>query len=812
MVSSLRSTKSYLNTRAATTGPNSAEVASFVWGRNVANNKTAYYNPTDAGAGGAMMMFDSYPADPVERKRIEDYVIAAGGGGMGMWQDSLSKGFTAAFRDSWPQISGMYWSGADDFTRIFPFADFSQIDMPNHVLEVDIFALANEQNDPERVPVWTTPYVDLISGSWVISLFAPVYNMYSEGDKMSGLCGFDFFFTIPIVYMDTLSNTLPWGAYAILVSNDGQLVAIPQKGSPDWSDDPNFNFANISTSPNFDASAWNIFTNPELESVGAPILEAQRDGKTSGRATVSIGGGTRVISWSQTGDGWIVVSVFDSEKELSAQRRAFISIVVAVVVLGVVVGAFATAAGIYTALRRQYAGLTNKIEDLNVKLAEAELRAGNLQLLAGTDAASVNALSSGIERITHTLNGIVANPTKPIDKQDIESLQTAARLLLRRDFQVVKTDVQLTENQKDFIHDCGIETEETKASAWSLDTANSGEAGQQLPPEIEMWEPTPLDVVVCNWDFDAFAVMKSLSSGGLSAVVHAALVEQRVIGSSDLLPIDIGKLAAFSSRLEAGYVATNPYHNAVHAADVTQAMHYMLTQAMRCCPKFAACLTPLDRLAAILAASMHDFQHVGRNNNFLKATMDKLHVHYIDSVLERMHAATSFELLLFTPECEALRLFSRSDVTYVHNLACTLILATDMARHVEILDLFKAWQSSGNGFSDDAQRTQAGKVLALQMLLKAADVSNAYREWDVCQRWTMALVREFLRQGEDEAKLGLPTSRFMDGSTKPEEMQDTFVPLMVVPILRALSTVFPDFDYFEKKAWDNLANWRQRKV
>jgi calcium/calmodulin-dependent 3',5'-cyclic nucleotide phosphodiesterase len=35
----------------------------------------------------------------------------------------------------------------------------------------------------------------------------------------------------------------------------------------------------------------------------------------------------------------------------------------------------------------------------------------------------------------------------------------------------------------------------------------------------------------------------------------------------------------FAKEIQAGYIATNPYHNATHAADVTQTFHYMMYTA-----------------------------------------------------------------------------------------------------------------------------------------------------------------------------------------------------------------------------------------
>lgn len=68
-----------------------------------------------------------------------------------------------------------------------------------------------------------------------------------------------------------------------------------------------------------------------------------------------------------------------------------------------------------------------------------------------------------------------------------------------------------------------------------------------------------------------------------------------------------------------GYHDTNPYHNSVHAADVTQAMHCFLQD-----PKIKEHLTPLEAMCSLLAAVSHDLDHPGVNQQFLIATNSHL--------------------------------------------------------------------------------------------------------------------------------------------------------------------------------------------
>ena len=70
---------------------------------------------------------------------------------------------------------------------------------------------------------------------------------------------------------------------------------------------------------------------------------------------------------------------------------------------------------------------------------------------------------------------------------------------------------------------------------------------------------------------------------------------------------------------EIGYHDSNPYHNSVHAADVTQAMHCFLQEGA-----IRKHLTPIEAMCALLAAVSHDLDHPGVNQNFLVATKSHL--------------------------------------------------------------------------------------------------------------------------------------------------------------------------------------------
>jgi hypothetical protein len=252
---------------------------------------------------------------------------------------------------------------------------------------------------------------------------------------------------------------------------------------------------------------------------------------------------------------------------------------------------------------------------------------------------------------------------------------------------------------------------------------------------------------------------------------------------------------------------SNPYHNHLHAADVLQAFYCMLRTAFKDSPEFRASVTSEDVLACIIAAAGHDYGHPGVNNGFLRETLAPTHLMFTgESTLERMHVARTLDaLFLRDGDNSPFANVPKRCIADLVAVVTKLVLATDMARHVEIMDAFSGWRGlRGEKTSFDSQ----GKMLVLQMLMKAADLSNAFRPWVTCADWANRVYLEFVRQGAAEKALGLPVSRFMDGSTTIAKTQDTFIPLIVLPLLSALAAVFPSFETYKEIASDNLKHWR----
>jgi hypothetical protein len=132
------------------------------------------------------------------------------------------------------------------------------------------------------------------------------------------------------------------------------------------------------------------------------------------------------------------------------------------------------------------------------------------------------------------------------------------------------------------------------------------------------------------------------------------------------------------------YVISNLDHNSIHAADVLHGINYLCTL-----PKAQGIFTDLELLSIYIAASIHDYDHPGFNNNFLISTGDKRAMLYNDkSVLENHHCASAFQLLL-RPNNNFISRLDIQQYKLLRSILVDMVLATDLAHHFDLLTAFK---------------------------------------------------------------------------------------------------------------------------
>jgi hypothetical protein len=149
------------------------------------------------------------------------------------------------------------------------------------------------------------------------------------------------------------------------------------------------------------------------------------------------------------------------------------------------------------------------------------------------------------------------------------------------------------------------------------------------------------------------------------------------------------------------------------------------------------------------------------------------------------------------PEANFLNHLNANDVKEARRQIINCILATDMAKHGEIMNKFKGYAEAFN-FEDTNHR----QTLML-MIVKCADISNEVRPTEVSEKWVDSLLEEFFAQSDKEKIEGLPVAPFMDRQkvTKPSAQGKTlkslngivgFIGFVLLPLYELLSKVVPN--------------------
>nr|KAG5698694.1 hypothetical protein BaRGS_022582 [Batillaria attramentaria] len=227
-----------------------------------------------------------------------------------------------------------------------------------------------------------------------------------------------------------------------------------------------------------------------------------------------------------------------------------------------------------------------------------------------------------------------------------------------------------------------------------------------------------------------------------------------------------------------------PFHNFKHCFMVTQMM-YGLVWLMDLPSK----LDHLDILILLVAAICHDLDHPGYNNAYQINAKTELALRYNDiSPLENHHCAVAFEILE-SKDYNILANLTREQFRRVREGIIRCILATDMAKHNEILNSFKALIPHFD-FKDKEHR-----AVLLMILIKVSDISNECRPMEVSEPWLECLLQEFFNQSDMEKLEGLPVAPFMDRDkvTKPTS-QIGFIKFVLLPLFETVGQLFPEID------------------
>ncbi|TPX31188.1 hypothetical protein SmJEL517_g05409 [Synchytrium microbalum] len=300
----------------------------------------------------------------------------------------------------------------------------------------------------------------------------------------------------------------------------------------------------------------------------------------------------------------------------------------------------------------------------------------------------------------------------------------------------------------------------------------------------ELYTPQVLACLsrLSDYNFPMFEFNELTQGHALLMLLHYLCVESGLLVR---LGLDASVFMVFAKRIEEGYHAEHPFHNSVHAADVLHTIQYltMLPQVIRH-------LSDLDLLSIYVAAAIHDYDHPGVTNKYLSSINHPLAIRYNNqSILESHHAASGMEVLAI-PECDFLATMDPRRRESTKSLIVEMVLATDLAKHSELLSKWKVQTLSLDQF--DPKNVAEHKIILFQTMIKCADVANPTKSHELYMVWLDRITAEFTSQGDRERAHGLPVSAYMDRDHPDVKgCQLSFCQYIVAPLFEAFHAIAP---------------------
>ncbi|XP_043227673.1 high affinity cGMP-specific 3',5'-cyclic phosphodiesterase 9A-like, partial [Amphibalanus amphitrite] len=200
-------------------------------------------------------------------------------------------------------------------------------------------------------------------------------------------------------------------------------------------------------------------------------------------------------------------------------------------------------------------------------------------------------------------------------------------------------------------------------------------------------------------------------------------------------------------------------------------------------------IDPLDVFILLISCICHDLDHPGYNNIYQINAGTDLALRYNDvSPLENHHCSVAFTILQ-EPAANILARLSPAEQRRAREGIIRCILATDMARHNEIIGQFRE-------IVDEFDFSEPIHVNLLSMILiKIADISNEARPVPVADPWIDCLLQEFYNQSDREKAEGLPVTPFMDREkVNKAASQCNFISFVLMPLLTAAAELLKELE------------------
>jgi PAS domain S-box-containing protein len=213
-----------------------------------------------------------------------------------------------------PLVAAVYFNSWDSYNRIYPF--FMTPEQYPHdmvIPDYNFYYLADAKHNPQRKVAWTDVYLDPAGLGWMMSAVAPVYR----DDFLEGVVGLDI--TVGQMLTEIGELDVPWQGYAMLVSRDHNIMALPQAGERDFGlrELTEYSYAEAVRREVLKPEDFRLDKYADMQ----PLLQAMAAGQGNVQE-VQLGGRNRLVAWSEIPQtGWRLLLVVDEEQIFSETNR-----------------------------------------------------------------------------------------------------------------------------------------------------------------------------------------------------------------------------------------------------------------------------------------------------------------------------------------------------------------------------------------------------------------------------------------------------------------------------------------------------------
>ncbi|KAK8897171.1 hypothetical protein M9Y10_015105 [Tritrichomonas musculus] len=257
----------------------------------------------------------------------------------------------------------------------------------------------------------------------------------------------------------------------------------------------------------------------------------------------------------------------------------------------------------------------------------------------------------------------------------------------------------------------------------------------------------------------------------------------------------------FILKMRETYTSTS-YHNWSHACDVTQYILYQITTA-----KADEIFTKEELFVMLTAGVCHDANHRGLNNVYNVKAETPLGILFKDQSVMEMHHITVSIPILSEPDINFFGFFDDNEVKKVWTLFIRIILATDMAHHFELVKKGQALIDNNEWSWEEPDH----RLLAMQIIIKVADISNVSRPFQYADKWCDILNEEFFHQGDLEKSSGIGLTSPLNDREHPDKpkSQIGFYNFICLPLYTVAGSIFPELMVNADSVRSNLDTWKK---